>query len=503
VQNDERAPNRPKIRPAPNLPRALVIIALATAALLGMIVVHDRLKPSVAILNVHGDFSAFYCAGAVVRDGGNPYRTEPLRSCERRLGETPAEIPWYAFPVPFPGYVLALFSILARLPFAAAHALWIGLILFSVGLTAWALARLTGFSFGMLALLVWTPLGLYTLNLGEPTALITALLALAALAAEHGSRRSAWIAGVLVGLAMIEPHVALPAFVALLIFAPRSRAALLVTALALALISVAALGVAQNVEYFTQALPLQAAAELHQSSQFSLTHALVLLAVPDHLALTLGSLSYIVALAAGVWAGRRLDRATNRPACIILIPAAVGLIGGVFSHNLQVVTAIGATVLLASLPRVPRALAVVPLLLFSVDWLADTTWKFALLCMSLSMFAGILLATQTFGLPSVRRWVLAGALAAVLTSAYLALYRLPHPPCCISSRAPAPRVGSDEDVAKIQAYVNTLSPFSLPDYRMEMQKIPFVLGLIAILACAVATTTQGRGLGATSATSKY
>jgi glycosyl transferase family 87 len=493
VQNDERAPNRPKIRPALDFPRAFVIIALATATLMGLIVVHDRLFP-VAILNVHNDFSTFYCVGAVVRGGGNPYRTEPLRSCERRLGETPAEIPWYAVPAPFPGYVLALFSMLARLPFATAHALWTGLILFSAGVTAWALARLTGFSFGVLALLLWMPLGLSTLTYGEPTALVAALLALAALAAEHGSGRSAWIAGVLVGLAMIEPHVALATFVALLIFAPRSRIALLVTALALALISVAALGVAQNIEYFTQALPLQAVSEVHHSSQFSLTHALASLAVPDRLALSLGSLSYIVALAAGVWAGRRLDRASNRPACIILIPAAVGLIGGVFSHYVQVVTAIGATVLLASLPRVPRALAVVPLLLFSVDWLDDIfSWKLGLLSMSLSMFAGILLATQTFGLPSVRRWLLAGALAAVLTSTYLVLYRLPHPPCCvISSRTPAPRVGPNDDAAKIWAYRNTLPPLSLPDYRMEMRKIPFVLGLIAIFACAVATRSKAR-----------
>ena len=71
------------------------------------------------------DFRAFYCAGAALDAGADPYRAEPLRSCEVAAWEAfPAGYPEVAVPAPLPGYALTPFALLARLPYGVAAALW-------------------------------------------------------------------------------------------------------------------------------------------------------------------------------------------------------------------------------------------------------------------------------------------------------------------------------------------------------------------------------------------
>ena len=57
------------------------------------------------------DFRAFYCAGWTVSHGGNPYRKEPLHTCERV--HTDPSYAWFAriaaLPAPVPAYDLAVF----------------------------------------------------------------------------------------------------------------------------------------------------------------------------------------------------------------------------------------------------------------------------------------------------------------------------------------------------------------------------------------------------------
>ena len=83
---------------AVSLVLAIVAFALAQRGLVG-----------------HQSFKAFYCAGVAVRERQDPYRVEPLRTCERNFESSPMPS-GYVEPAPQPGYVLAAFALLSTLP---------------------------------------------------------------------------------------------------------------------------------------------------------------------------------------------------------------------------------------------------------------------------------------------------------------------------------------------------------------------------------------------------
>src|ERR1700690_1006699 len=73
-----------------------------------------------------GDFRAFYCAGAAIAGGADPYRIEPLLACEPAPPAT-AGTPTsrgVAVPAPLPPYALLPFVPLSRLPFTLAALLF-------------------------------------------------------------------------------------------------------------------------------------------------------------------------------------------------------------------------------------------------------------------------------------------------------------------------------------------------------------------------------------------
>jgi hypothetical protein len=95
-----------------------------------------------------GDFRAFYCAGVALTQGADPYREEPLRSCEIRAG-APAEpkgLHAVALPAPLPPYALAAYTPFARLPFTVAGALYLALLVAAMAAATQLLARITGVS---------------------------------------------------------------------------------------------------------------------------------------------------------------------------------------------------------------------------------------------------------------------------------------------------------------------------------------------------------------------
>lgn len=72
------------------------------------------------------DFRAFYCAGHLASQGIDPYRQEPLYSCEATV---PSAILWRATahvtdPAPLPPYALGIFVPLSFLPIGVAAVLW-------------------------------------------------------------------------------------------------------------------------------------------------------------------------------------------------------------------------------------------------------------------------------------------------------------------------------------------------------------------------------------------
>src|SRR5260370_20118020 len=81
------------------------------------------------------DFRPYYCAGAIVARGGDPYREEPLRWCELVTAGTRAVAANSpdpaAVPAPLPPYALAAFSPLGRLGFGTAAIVWTMMLLAS------------------------------------------------------------------------------------------------------------------------------------------------------------------------------------------------------------------------------------------------------------------------------------------------------------------------------------------------------------------------------------
>lgn len=316
------------------------------------------------------DFRALYCGGAVTLEHRNPYRVEPLRACEHDRSPSKlfvADVPkWVVLPAPYPGYALELFSGLARFPFPVAKAIWLGILATSLAFLAIALAELSGLPIVVAAIALVPTVVLYNLWLGSTPPVAMLGLALAAVAVARN--RPGWAVPPL-AIAMIDPHLALPAAIALVAIAPRARLPAAVGVIALVGFSLHAIGLAGNLEYFQEVLPMHARAEVFVRLQYSLTHVLAISGVPVDVALKAGSLSYgILALGAVFFASREPDSPLGRTRAIVL-PTAVVALGGAFIHSQEISLALPAAFVLVRCVKtdVQRALLTVAFmgLLFS------------------------------------------------------------------------------------------------------------------------------------------
>src|SRR5580700_3565277 len=107
-----------------------VALAGSTAFLLIFFIARPESRPQ----SLLRDFNAFYCAGETIVHRADPYRNEPLGTCERSAGRPDflERAPAYlAVPAPLPGYALAPFVLLALLPYAAAAGAWTFILLAS------------------------------------------------------------------------------------------------------------------------------------------------------------------------------------------------------------------------------------------------------------------------------------------------------------------------------------------------------------------------------------
>ncbi len=199
-----------------------------------------------------------------------------------------------------------------------------------------------------------------SLPLGEVVPLAVAAICLSAYSAWQGRLRAA---ALFAAAAMIEPHLGLPACIALAVWRPTSRVALVLVLGTLAIISFAALGMERNIEYFTAVLPAHALSELTRDTQYSLSAILASAGVPAAAALRAGSLWYVAMLVVGVIVAGRLAQRTRNDAFVVAIPPAFAVFGGSFIHVTQIAVALPAAALLvAYAPRERRTLAVVALL---------------------------------------------------------------------------------------------------------------------------------------------
>jgi hypothetical protein len=290
-----------------------------------------------------GDFRAFYCSARVALAGDDPYRAEPLGACERATaGTSDSNV---TLPAPIPAHAMALFVPLEPLSFGMAAAMWCALLTAVFFFSSIALARLSGLPYGWVLAALF-PLGLVVpIEEGQLVPLSVALLAGATLALR--ARRDG-LGAVLAAAATIEPHIGLPACVAISIARPRARVVMCATTLVLFALGERVVGLPAMLEYVQHVLPEHIAAEARFDDQYSLTYLLSWLRVPLAAAIALGMASYWLAMLLGIGAGVLLSRRYHDVRWLVFVPAALSVCGGPFLHEEHLLAAVPLALLLAA-----------------------------------------------------------------------------------------------------------------------------------------------------------
>jgi hypothetical protein len=436
---------------------------------------NDTLGRPPLVAGIASDFREFYCAGDAILQHEDPYRVEPLRTCIHRV-QPAADANWLVTPAPLPGYTLALFSAFAKLPFPLAQLLWEALLVACVLVASLALAELTGWSSLLVSLCLIPTVGLLNLAYGEFTPIVVGALCVGALALERGSPR---FAAVCAGVAMIEPHIGLPALAALVLFVPRARSWAFGSTGALAAISILGTGLVGNLEYFRSVLPLQALAEVAANDQYSLTRVITLLGASPSTALLAGSVSYVVMVAVGITLAARLR--SRRLAYVLLLPPAAAALGGSFIHDVQIATALPAALLLAADVPALRgwAIGAAMLLIVRVGFHGFMAY--------VSIAALLAVVVLSWALPAGKE-ILSRALAVaasllVTAAAGALLWMLPHP-AYAAQRMPPAATPNEYASAAWGAYIRSQPDMSEPSARSIVEKFPSWLGLLVLIGCA-------------------
>ena len=320
-----------------------------------------------------GDFRAFYCGGATLLHGANPYTAGPLLHCEQfpqpfGLHSARDQVD---LPAPFPGYALAAFAVFSLLPYPFAAAAWFVLLLACTALACIFAARLTGRPPFVVLTLLAVAFSVAVIPYGELAPVILAALTGGALALRM-NHRGALVAALAV-IALL-PHVALPVYLALFIWnrAARLPVALLCAALVAADFTIG--GPQLALSYFLRVLPNHAASEIGFITQYSMTWLAQGLGAPDRVALAAGNISYFVAVVCGVWLAGLAARKFRDPAFLLLVPPALAVTFGSFIHYSEITLAFPAALLLyARTQGAARVLAACSLVLVALPWQSIVT----------------------------------------------------------------------------------------------------------------------------------
>ncbi len=285
------------------------------------------------------DFGAFYCAATIARQGGDPYFYAPLRDCEIRRVYGPGGTSYAERgidPAPLPAYDLALLAPLTFLPYRIAGLLWTVLLVGATLAGAALIGRLASLPFWLVLAALAFANGSACFAYGQEQPVVTLALAGAAALLRAGRPTPAALAA---SVAWIEPHVALPVILALLIWQPPMRPALLAGIAVPALLALGFAGPAANLEYLTRVLPAHAFAEITVNFQYSLTSLLYTLGLPGGLALRLASVQYAAFAVLGAALAGPLARRAGSP-MLLFFPALCAVTGGPFIHITQIASAL-------------------------------------------------------------------------------------------------------------------------------------------------------------------
>jgi hypothetical protein len=308
------------------------------------------------------DFVPFACgAEVVVVEHADPYRIEPLRTCEHRAATIFPNGSLLVVPAPLPPYALDAFAPFGLVPFPVARWLWLAAQLTAYAMTLRLLRCLTGLPTAILFAATLCSLLIPSLLLGQIVPF--AVLGLC-LAAEGLERKSTLSVGIGIALASLEPHLAVPSAVAIALFARERTAALVVGAVAVTA-SLATLGAGTCLEYLTRVLPAHVASELDNREQYGIPYLLHLAGLAPTSAERIGELVSLAGLALAPLLARTVVRATGRRAFLALAPPLLALLTSPFLHVQQFAVAIPAALLFCSLansrlPRAATALLAVP-----------------------------------------------------------------------------------------------------------------------------------------------
>jgi hypothetical protein len=452
---------------------ALVLAVVAALALQSAIVIRTGFWL--------GDFKAFYCAARVAAHGNDPYRAQPLGQCERSLGPTPFFDKHRAvtIPAPLPGYAIAALFPLASLSFPAAAVLWLALLA-----TAWivsiaALAKIGGVGWEIALAVFGLSLGVLSLPFGEVVPIAIACITAAAYFAWRGR---ATVAAVVAAGAMIEPHLGLPVCIAMAVWLPRTRLPLALCAAVLAFVSIGALGMGANAEYFASVLPAHALSEAARDTQFSLTAVLAALGLSQQFAVRGGAISYAAMLAAGVLVAGYLAKKSCNDAFVVCIPPAFAVFGGTFIHITQIAAALPAALLLVRHGAgTNRGLALTVLLLLAVPWI----WAISpALLVAPFVPVGYLVARY---LPGNRVVVLVAAIAAV--ALLFGLHELAAAAPHAAARAAAP-IDAKLAEASWSRFAQGSSSEALAAWLL---RLPTWIGLLMLAATSIVLTVMPSG----------
>lgn len=369
------------------------------------------------------DFPDFYCGGWVLDRHADPFRYEPLRTCEHRF-QAPgtfrsrlfARDEAVAIPAPQPPYDFIAFLAISRLPFEVARTIAAIAIVVAV-----ALCIVGVWTLGASPLLATAVFGLSTafveLNTGQIVPFALAAVVWCGVALARGRRE---LAGLLAAASLIEPAVGLPVAVATACLVPGARPALCAGIIALAGASLGLFGPAGVTEYVTRVLPAHSMSELHFPFQYGWTYAAVWLGAPQQLARFIGSLSYVVATVVTIALARRVAVALQCPELVAYLPALGAVVAGPFLHQEELCFAVPALTVLA-MRASPRWFYAAGLCVLAVPWIAVWSAKplfVAAVLTCVAIVASLPLATR----PAI------AVVATIAVTLYLLQLHAPHLP---------------------------------------------------------------------------
>lgn len=434
-----------------------------------MLVLHPSGQPSYFM----GDFRAFYCAGRAIAYGANPYLEEPLRTCERSAGP-PAEPPMLqnvALPAPLPPYALVPFVPLSLLPFPIAATVYLLTLFGAMSFAVTIFARIIGVSEVVLNVAFAPITATVSYFVGQPVPIVLLALALAAAALARG--RSAAAAGCL-GVAMIEPHVALPALLGVFLVVRAARTPIACVGVALGLVSIGVVGATTSLAYVTDVLPAHALANAYEW-QFSLTSLLTSAGVDAATAIRVGELMFVAMTALGIGVARRVRGVTGEDAAMILIPPAFAVCGGIHVHFQQLVVAFPAVLYaMARFPRI-RVPAAASTAMLMIPWNVMGT---SLLAGAVPLIVGFFCAA-TIGRRSAA--ILGVASGCVVLSIFALVYlRLGPVPVAF-----VPRYYPPDGLAEASWGDFSRAVLMRPSILMQWLRVPTLTGLVCGLYAIV------------------